>query len=173
MALITPGYVHEQKRLHASDAYGSRGFNWGFLVAGIAVIEKCKSILDYGCGKGTLGRALTDAGLDCRSYDPAIDHFAKPPAPADLVVSVDVLEHIEPELLDGVLDHIASLTTKRLFVAISTIKAKRFLSDGRNAHLLIEEAEFWRPRLEARGFQVRRVWDGGGKEWVAMLEKRP
>lgn len=170
MALISAGYVREQQILHESDAYGSRGFNWGYLVAGIAKIEGCRTILDYGCGKGTLGRTLTDAGLDCRSYDPAVEKFAKPPAPADLVVSVDVLEHIEPDCLNAVLDHIASVTGKVLFVAISTIKAKRFLSDGRNAHLLVEDGAFWRPKFEARGFRVRRVWDDS-REWVALMEK--
>jgi 2-polyprenyl-3-methyl-5-hydroxy-6-metoxy-1,4-benzoquinol methylase len=170
VALISEEYRREQEILHGSEAYGSRGFNWGFLVAGMGLVEGCRSILDYGCGKGTLVRTLTEAGLDCRGYDPAVARFAKPPQPADLVVSVDVLEHIEPETLDAVLDHIGGLTRKILFVAISTIPAKRFLTDGRNAHLIVEGAEFWRPRLEARGFAVRRVWDGGGKEWVAMLE---
>lgn len=170
MALISPDYVREQQILHESDAYGSRGFNWGYLVAGIAKIEGCRTILDYGCGKGTLGRTLTDAGLACHSYDPAVEKFAKRPMPADLVVSVDVLEHIEPVCLDAVLDHIAGLTVRVLFVAISTIKAKRFLTDGRNAHLLVEDGAFWRPKFEARGFRVRRVWDDP-REWVALMEK--
>lgn len=172
MALITPEYVAEQKKLHEQDAYGSRGFNWGYLVAGIAHIEKCPRILDYGCGKGTLVRTLTDAGLDCKGYDPAVERFAKRPGFADLVVSVDVLEHIEPDCLRTVLDDIASLARKCLFVAISTVKAKRFLSDGRNAHLIIEDgASFWRPEFEERQFVVRRVWDSK-TEWVALMEKK-
>lgn len=170
--LISPAYVKEQRLLHQSDAYGSRGYNWGYLVAGIATVEKCNTILDYGCGKGTMVRTLTDAGLQCQGYDPAIDKFAKPPEPVDLVASVDVLEHIEPDCLSGVLDHIERLTRKVLFVAISTRKAKRFLSDGRNAHLIIEEGSFWRPKFEDRGFAVRRVWETGIAEWVALMEKR-
>lgn len=173
--LITPAYIDEQKLLHDSGtgAYGSRGFNWGYLVAGIAVVEKAKTILDYGCGKGTMGRTLNTAGLNCASYDPAIEKFAKPPVAVDLVACVDVLEHIEPDCLDAVLDHIAKLTRKVLFVAISTRPAKRWLSDGRNAHLIIEDgATFWRPKFEARGLVVRRVWQTGIDEWVALMEKR-
>lgn len=170
MALISPWYAGEQARLHDGSAYGSRGFNWGFLVAGISVIEGCKSILDYGCGKGTLGRTLGDAGLDVRSYDPGVLQFAAVPKPADLVVSVDVLEHIEPECLGDVLDHLAFLTRKILFVAISTRSAKRHLSDGRNTHLIIEDGPWWRERFETRGFRVRRVWDTAIPEWVAMLQ---
>lgn len=171
--LISPAYIKEQQLLHESEAYGSRGYNWAYLVAGIATVEKAKTILDYGCGKGTMGRTLNTAGMNCASYDPAVEKFAKPPQAVDLVACVDVLEHIEPDCLDAVLDHIAKVTRKVLFVAISTRKAKRWLSDGRNAHLLVEDgATFWRPKFEARGFVVRRVWETGISEWVALMEKK-
>lgn len=171
MGLITPEYVEEQKLLHQQEAYGSRGFNWGYLIAGIAVIEKCKSILDYGCGKGTLGHTLGKAGFDARRYDPAVADFAAEPKKADLVACVDVLEHIEPDCLDAVLDHMAGLTGKIMFVAISMTPAKRKLSDGRNTHLIIQRPEFWRPKFEDRGLQVRRVWSTGLDEWVALMQK--
>lgn len=170
--LITPAYVEEQRLLHQQEAYGSRGYNWGYLIAGIAWIEGCKSVLDYGCGKGTLVRTLSDAGITVAGYDPALPKFAAMPRPADLVACVDVLEHIEPECLDSVLDHFAALTKKILFVAISMTPAKRKLSDGRNSHILLERPEFWRPRFERRGFEVRRVWSTGLDEWVAMMQAR-
>lgn len=172
MLLISPAYVNEQKLLHQQAAYGTRGFNWGFLIAGIAVIERCGSILDYGCGKGNLVHTLRDEGrLNARGYDPAMPAFAAPPSPADLVASVDVMEHIEPGCLDDVLAHLARLTRKVLFVAISTRPAKRFLSDGRNTHLIVEDgATWWRPRFERHGFAVRRVWQTGIPEWVALMQ---
>lgn len=173
--LITQAYIDEQKLLHSSGtgAYGTRGYNWGYLVAGISVIEKCRTILDYGCGKGTMIKTLTQAGLSCHGYDPAVDKFKRSPNPVDLVACVDVLEHIEPECLDAVIDHIAYLTRKVLFVAISTRTAKRWLSDGRNAHLIVEDgATFWRPKFEARRFTVRRVWQTGIDEWVALMERK-
>lgn len=172
MRLISPEYVGEQKLLHEQPAYGSRGFNWGYLIAGIARIENCKTILDYGCGKGTLVKTLNDAKILVSGYDPAIPKFASLPSRADLVASVDVLEHIEPECLNEVLNHLSYLTIKILFVAISMTPAKRKLSDGRNTHLLIERPEFWRPLFEQRGLVVRRVWDTGLDEWVCMMEKR-
>lgn len=170
MDLISSEYVREQQILHEAAAYGSRGFNWGYLIAGIAKIETCVSVLDYGCGKGTLGRTLRKAGIDAREYDPAVEAFSGRPKRADMVVSVDVLEHIEPDCVDAVLDDIRNLTGKILFVAISTRPAKRWLTDGRNTHLIVEEGEWWRPRLEQRGFTVRRVWLTGIPEWVAMLQ---
>lgn len=172
MALITASYVEEQKLLHQSEAYGSRGFNWGYLIAGITIVEGVKSILDYGCGKGTLAKTLQNAGFDVRRYDPAISEFAAAPAKAQLVACVDVLEHIEPDCLDDVLDHLAALTKRILFVAISTRKAKRFLSDGRNSHIIIQDGEsWWRPKFEKRGLEVRRVWQTGIDEWVALMQK--
>lgn len=172
MALITPDYVKEQELLHKSLAYGSRGFNWGYLIAGIARIERCASVLDYGCGKGTLGRTLREAGLDARDYDPAVATFSARPKRADLVASVDVLEHLEPDCVDAVLDDLREVTVKVLFVAISTRLAKRWLTDGRNSHLIVEEGDWWRSRLEKRGFTVRRVWLTGISEWVALLQVR-
>lgn len=173
--LITPAYVEEQHRLHSmgTGAYGDRGFNWAYVILGIAMIERCNAVLDYGCGKGSLSRALRKIGWQAQEYDPGVEQYAAQPKPADLVVSLDVLEHIEPELLDNVLDHVRDLTRKILFVAIATRPAKRFLTDGRNAHLIVEDGEtWWRPRFEERGFDVRRVWLTGVSEWVAMMQKR-
>ncbi len=171
MALITDLYVEEQHRLHTSLAYGSRGFNWGYLIAGIAKIECCSSVLDYGCGKATLGRTLRQAGIDARDYDPGVPEFSTRPRKADLVACVDVLEHIEPDCLGEVLDHLVKLSLKVLFVAISTRPAKRFLSDGSNAHLIIKDDEWWRSHFEKRRMIVRRVWQTGVSEWVALLQK--
>lgn len=174
MALITDGYIREQQILHQQPAYGSRGFYWGYLIAGIALVEQCKTILDYGCGKGSLVKTLRDeAGLDARGYDPAVDAFAGEPAAHDLVAAVDVMEHIEPDCLEDVLAHLSRLTRKILFVAISTKLAKRFLTDGRNTHLIVEQGEtFWRPRFERHGFVVRREWQTGIPEWVCLMQKR-
>lgn len=177
--LISPYYAEEQRLLHTNDAYGSRGFNWGYTVAGIAAIEKCRSILDYGCGKGTLGRTLRKAStlrgagiMDVVDYDPGVPDVARSPNPCDLVVCVDVMEHIEPDCLDDVLDHLCGLALRFIFVAIACRPAKRWLTDGRNAHLIVEDGSFWRPRFEARNFTVRRVW---GElvlpEWTALMQR--
>lgn len=171
MTLITAEYAREQRRLHeTSDAYGSRGFNWGYLIAGIARIEKCESILDYGCGKGTLSETLKVAGFDVRKYDPGVLGCDALPQPADLVAAVDVLEHIEPECLSDVLDHVRMLTQKCLFVAIPTVKSKRTMSDGRNTHISIHEGNWWRSEFIRRGFEVRRVWDKEPNMWNALMQ---
>jgi 2-polyprenyl-3-methyl-5-hydroxy-6-metoxy-1,4-benzoquinol methylase len=171
MEVITPEYTTEQRSLHQRDkVYGSLGSNWAYLVAGIASVERTSTILDYGCGKGSMGMVLRGAGYKVQDYDPGIVQYSAMPKPAQLVSCLDVLEHVEPECLDTVLDHIRSLCQRLLFVVIAGRPAGRFLSDGRNAHLIIEDRVFWRPRFEKRGFAVRRDWRTGVAEWVALMQ---
>jgi 2-polyprenyl-3-methyl-5-hydroxy-6-metoxy-1,4-benzoquinol methylase len=97
-------------------------------------------VLDYGCGKSTLARNLP---FTIKQYDPAIEKYKEAPSPADIVVCTDVLEHIEPEFIDNVLEHLAKLTKKKGYFTASTIEAQKVLADGRNAHLLIKPAKWW------------------------------
>ena len=113
---------------------------------------KAASILDYGCGKGALGMSMSDRLVI--GYDPAIPGKDTPPDPHDFVVCTDVLEHIEPDCLDEVLDDLTRLTLKGIFMTISTKPAIKHLSDGRNAHLIVQPARWWLPKIMER-FDVR------------------
>lgn len=144
MTLITPAYLEQQRELHKLDTYGTSSGRWSRTVSQMAHMFECRDILDYGCGKGTLKEAL---GSIVREYDPSIAGKDADPAPADMVVCTDVLEHIEPDLLDDVLAHIASKVGKLLFFSISTRPAKKTLPDGRNAHLIVQSPEWWLERL--------------------------
>lgn len=97
-------------------------------------------ILDYGCGKGKLGLG--------KKYDPAIPEFSTDPDPADLLVSTDVLEHIEPDLLDNVLIHMKSKMKKQGFLTIGCSPASKKLPDGRNAHLIVRSPDWWIEKLK-------------------------
>ena len=85
---------------------------------------------------------MPDANI--REYDPAVPGKDAEPQPADLVICTDVLEHIEPDCLNDVLDHIRQVSLKYAFVNVSTRPAVKFLQDGRNAHLIIQPADWWR-----------------------------
>lgn len=142
-ALISAEYLDLQRQLHATPkGYGGKGAKWADVVRDIAVGCEAAAVLDYGCGQGSLARALRP-DLRVAEYDPAIVGKDAPPAPADLVVSTDVLEHIEPDHIDGVLDHIGQLTLKRAFLVISLVPAQKVLGDGRNAHILLKPVEWW------------------------------
>lgn len=84
---------------------------------------------------------------DVIGYDPCIPGLDDPPEPADMLVCTDVLEHIEPEYLDDVMRDIRRLMLKAGFLAVDTVEAQKFLADGRNAHLTIEDGQWWLRRL--------------------------
>lgn len=176
--LISPAYLGEQRALHAMPrGYGGKGDKWTAAVLDLARRFDCWSVLDYGCGQGALGRALlarTDRRLDVREYDPAIEGKNARPMFADLVVSTDVLEHVEPDRLDAVLAHIRTLARRVVFVVIATRPSNKTLSDGRNAHLILESDAWWRARMEAAGFTVQTdppqsPLTKPSREWVAVL----
>ena len=65
-----------------------------------------------------------------------------------MLISTDVLEHIEPVFLDNVLKDIHETFSKIAFLIIATSPAKKFLPDGRNAHLIVETPGWWKDKLE-------------------------
>lgn len=169
--LITPSYVKEQWKLHADPSYGSGSHRHAYLVAGMACIEECKTILDYGAGKGTLGTVLRSAGFQVAEYDPGFPGKEATPEPADLVTCLDVMEHIEPECFNDVIADLKRLTRKRLFVDIATKFTKfRWLSDGRNSHLLVHDVSWWTGKFTKHGFRVLREWNTGLAAWVALMQ---
>ncbi|HJW30052.1 MAG TPA: hypothetical protein VJ508_12510 [Saprospiraceae bacterium] len=143
---ITKEYMELNKQLHAERLdYGQMGSRHTDSVRGIAQVYECKSILDYGCGKQTLLESLRVPWA--RGYDPCIAGLDGEPDPADLVVCTDTLEHIEPECLEAVLNHLKFLTKRLLYVSISTRPAKKTLPDGRNTHLIVQPSKWWLDKL--------------------------
>lgn len=139
--LITDKYKALNEKLHeTSKGYGTSGARWATHVEGFAKMVGTTDVLDYGCGKSTLAQNLPFA---INQYDPAIAKYSNTPEPADIVVCTDVLEHIEPELLEPVLEDIYSKTKKAIFLVIANRPAKKLLEDGRNAHLIQENQDFW------------------------------
>ena len=152
--LISAAYLREQERLHAMPkGYGGRGDKWTAAVLQLAQRFQAQTILDYGCGQGALGKALAAHGVTIAEYDPARPGLEALPEPADLVVTTDVLEHIEPDKLAAVIEHLRSLTRIALFAVIATRPASKFLSDGSNAHLIIRDGAWWTRALTKRGFR--------------------
>lgn len=170
--LITPGYLDQQRQLHASpEGFGGKGAKWAQTVDDLLARLRLRTVLDYGCGQGSLGRALRALGHPVAEYDPAIAGKEGRPAPADLVVCTDVLEHCEPDCLDVVLDDIARCARKAAFVVVSLVPAGKILADGRNAHILLQPAAWWSEQL-AKRFDLAEVGPvraiKGHKEFAAL-----
>lgn len=165
-----------QRILHAAPrGYGGRGEKWAGVVLQVAMAYDATSVLDYGCGQGSLGKYLraSSTGMRVAEYDPAIPGKDAPPSFADLVNVTDVLEHIEPDRLGTVLKHIRSLARKVIFVVVSTKTSNKILADGRNAHLIIKPAEWWKRKFQADGFTLHRppsiVREIPEREWCVVL----
>ena len=149
--LISATYRALNAQLHAENlAYGVGGGKHAGTVRKLAAALGSKSVLDYGCGKGYLAKALE---FPIWQYDPAIPEFAESPRPADLVVCSDVLEHIEPDKLPFVLDDLRRCVRGVGYFVVHTGPAQKTLADGRNAHLLQRDAQWWRAELQ-QFFQV-------------------
>jgi hypothetical protein len=173
MTLITDEYRKTQTELHAQGNYGVAAAGYAPMISQIANKLEVSHLLDYGCGsKLSLLKSLKlDHKLKYQAYDPAVEQFATPPVPAEMVVCCDVLEHIEPDLIDNVLDHLMQLTEAVAFFSISTGPAKKVLSDGRNAHILQRPPEWWLPRLMAR-FELRSFEVTGDQDFYVILYAR-
>lgn len=144
--LISASYTALNRQLHAENlAYGVGGNRHAPVV--LKLIEKLntRSVLDYGCGKGYLAKALP---FPIWEYDPAIPEKAASPRPADLVVCTDVLEHVEPEHLKAVLHDLKRVVQKIGYFVIHTEPSQKVLADGRNAHLIQHDKAWWRHKLK-------------------------
>jgi len=151
--LITEEYRRLQQELHRNPDYGVASVGFAPLVAEILQQVGATELLDYGAGKGRLGQTLRQhiqAPLTIHHYDPAVPEWSAPPAPCRFVACIDVLEHIEPHLLDNVLDDLKRVTTAVGLFTVHTGAAVKVLPDGRNAHLIQQPPAWWLPRIMQR-----------------------
>jgi len=171
MTLITDEYRSQIRTLHATTGWGKVGHQFADAVAALVAREGLSDILDYGCGKGRMSAALKERGLSCTNYDPAIEEFSSRPEPHDLVTCFDVLEHIEPDLLDNVLEDLRRVTRKLGMFTIATRPAQKTLPDGRNAHLIIEKKDWWLQRLDPY-FRLVAEPSGDERQFVVFVRPR-
>lgn len=153
--LISPDYRKLQEQLHKNPLYGVASETYAPMVGKVMNTYGVERLLDYGAGKGRLGKTLmgqklVDHSFQLQHYDPAIAEWSEDPEPSEMVACIDVLEHIEPDLIENVLDDLQRLTQSIGLFTIATTPAKKVLSDGRNAHLIIEPPSWWLPKLLER-----------------------
>ena len=177
--LITDEYRKLNEDLHESNrAYGTSGKKLANYVLNVSKQLDTQDILDYGCGKGTLAANLP---FDIKQYDPCIEAHKDTPEPARIVICSDVLEHIEPDCLTDVLDDLWRVTKESILMVIHHGPAKKTLADGRNAHLIQEDEQFWLTLIMQRFrvvlFQAEAHTGEDGKntmlEYRIVAEPRP
>jgi hypothetical protein len=147
--LISDEYRAMQKDLHKNPNYGVASLGFAPIIGKLISLLNVRSLSDYGAGKKNLLKGLSELGqvnFTYHAYDPAFPEYGEPKS-ADLVCCIDVLEHIEPDLLENVLTDLATITESYGFFSVHTGPAIKFLSDGRNAHLIQKQSSWWLKHL--------------------------
>lgn len=146
-----------------------KNYEWGYTggkYAGDTIVNMLKefpeieTILDYGCGDGTLKTWVEDAGITDKKwtlYDPGIEEYKDPPkGKFDLVITTDVLEHVEEIMLNKVLDNLRALTGKFLYNEIACYFCGVVFGDGpyagQDLHINLKAPDVWSKRLKHRDF---------------------
>ena len=160
--LLSDEYRETLKKTHKSA--GQKGWGNTANTKYFNVIDKLiegrniTEMLDYGAGWGGMKARLAEERpeLVVHEYEPSRDDVCHPPAPCAFVICVDVLEHVEPEMLEDVLDDLERVIIDTAYLTIFFEKALRTLSDGRNAHLIVKPFEWWLRKLSHR-FYIRQA----------------
>ncbi|QDD11400.1 hypothetical protein [Candidatus Methylopumilus planktonicus] len=169
MEVISKNYRELQKELHLNPDYGVASLHYAPIVANLIRALNIKSLSDYGAGKKNLFKGLTKEGItldDYYPYDPAFEEYGEPKV-ADLVCCIDVLEHIEPELIDNVIEQLSEITTEFGFFTVDTMPAMKILSDGRNAHLIQKPNSWWLAKF-IKYFDLLHLESKKGSFWLVV-----
>ena len=171
---ITTEYQKQLKTMHEAP-WGRTAVRYGAGYDVLTMLDRkalmINSVLDFGCGEGTLGDFVHESQpgrVAWTDYDPGVPGLDRAPhGTFDLVVTCDVLEHVEPHLLDETIRECFDLSDRLVYHNIPCFQAGTVFVDGpyvgQNLHLTIEGPEFWKARILHPEFQVMTV---------AILEKR-
>ncbi len=140
------------------DAYhGGSTREFAKVIKRIIQDNKIENMLDYGCGKGFFYdnsfyikeekikplKKLWDIEIDL--YDPCYEKYSHLSSKKnyDLVISIDVLEHIPRQDIDWVLNRIFSISKKYVFLNVACYYANALLPNGSNAHINVNNKDWW------------------------------
>lgn len=143
----------------------------------IMELYRPRTVIDVGCGTGTLMEALGRRGVVCTGFEYAdaalsicrarqlnvtkfdIESESFPVASADLVVSTEVAEHLPSQCAERYVDLLTSMGPRILLTAAEPG------SEGTD-HVNEQPNEYWIAKMERRGFrylkdqslEVRAAW---------------
>ena len=139
------------------DTYnGLSTINFADILKKIIEKNKCKTLFDYGSGKGD--RYFNNSLLGSKDYPPLQDFWKiKPtlfdpgvpfPRPNkkklfDIAISIDVLEHIPTQDLGWVINEIFEYSKNIVFINVACYPSAAKLPNGNNAHISIFDPWWW------------------------------
>lgn len=143
MAIINPDLILQYAEIHREKVYGQTSRLFIPEIMACLLDLRPQRVLEYGCGQSFLGESVADFPAQWFRYDPAIPQHAEPPSGSfDLVICIDVMEHIPEADVPDVIHHIRTLS-RRAFFNIATRPARQVLPNGDNAHCTVWPAERW------------------------------
>lgn len=173
--MVERSLIENYEGFHSSGVYGFGGRHFAFLLPHLMALRP-DSLVDYGAGRSDmaqrLGRRLRAGRVAV--FDPGVPAIAqKPEGRFDVLLSVDVLEHIPEAEMDAVLSEMAGMADHWIHV-IDTRPATAILADGRNAHVSQHDEGWWRERLARfmpaiRPVPIREPGRVAFKTWDAEL----
>lgn len=167
--MITEEYRAQITEYHRQNKIWGNGPRMYIPIIGKFIWDnKITDILDYGCGKGVNLSFIFGARMHWEKYDPGVPEWSADPKVCDHMVCMDVLEHIEPEMLESVFLHMRSKFRKKALLSVSCGPAKDILPDGRNAHLIQEKDTWWLAQLH-KYFFVEEVHYEGADNFICII----
>lgn len=149
-----------------------RPSQWLHQVESYARLFSATTLLDYGSGPSGGIKGYTSL-FSIAEYDPGVPGLDEDPSPADMVVSIHALEHVEPESLDDVVAHIMCLSLKASLVVVSCEASMKILPDHTPWHTFVRPAQWWEGYFRSIGFRKVDSRPGmEGREFAALRMTR-
>jgi len=131
------------------------------LLAAFEMLGVPKTLLDLGCGPGHLVQIAAALGADAwgvdvdprgpeASFRISVENLAEPYVheACEMVLCLEVAEHLPPEAADTLCDTLAEATGKTLLFSAATP------GQGGSGHLNEQPHEYWIEKLEACGLRL-------------------
>ena len=150
------------RKRNPNNAYdGKSTLIYAKLIKQIIRKNNIESMLDYGCGKGFYYENPSNAyglnidslksywGIDIDLYDPCFqkNSYLNEKKKYDLIICIDVLEHIPSHDIEWILEKIIKKAKKYVFINVACHSAIALLPNGKNAHINVNSPDWWHQKF--------------------------
>lgn len=138
------------------DTYnGSSTIKFAEILKKVITKNNYRSLLDYGSGKGDAYHTKTIFidktypplkdfwNIDPTLFDPGVPYPKPKNSKFDIVISIDVLEHIPYQDLNWVISEMFEFSKEMVFINVACYEAKSKLPNGKNAHVSVFDEMWW------------------------------